>query len=392
MRIAHVLPLVSSRFGGPAVFATDASEALQDLGHDVTVFSTNMGKVPSSADNRKILDAEMPLNSDVINIELFDVDSPERLVRSTGLSKRLNSVLGDFDIVHIHSLWLHPQFAAQRAARKAGVPYVVSPHGALDPYLRERGKARKAVTSMLWQDRMLKSSKALHITTREEGELIAGIADSVPRVLVPNGIWVSRFSNDDGDGKRFRDEHLDGFDGPLVLFLGRVTFKKGVDVLIRSFAHTLKREPAARLAIVGPDDENLTPELVALAESLGLADSVIFTGAVYGKARADALAATDVWALSSHTENFGIAVVEALAAGLPTIVSPAVNLADGILEAKAGLVAELNPQKFGDAVADLLTLEDLRSSVSRNAVVHAQQFDWPVIAPQLAQMYQDCLR
>lgn len=391
MRIAHVLPLVSSRFGGPIVFAADAAEALQELGHDVTVFSTNLGKVPSSGDSRVILPEEMPQNSAVIELELFDVTAPQRLVYSGDLAKRLNAVIGDYDIVHIHSLWLHSQYAAQRAARRAKVPYVVSPHGALDPYLRQRGKARKAITSALWQNRMLDNSQALHITTTEEGELIEDIAPSVPRALVPNGIWVSRFENAGGDGARFRAEHLDGFDGPLVTFLGRVTFKKGVDVLIRAFKEVLVREPEAKLAIVGPDDEGLTPTLVELTDSLGIADRVVFTGAVYGEGRADALAATDVWALSSHTENFGIAVVEALAAGLATVISPAVNLAEGISEAKAGLVAELDSKKFGDAISELLTDPPLRASIETQAVIYAQQFDWSVIGPQLAELYANCL-
>ena len=391
MRIAHVLPLVSSRFGGPVVFAADAAEALQNLGHDVTVFSTNLGKVPSSGDSREIRADEMPQNANVIDLELFDVGTPQRLVYSKDLAKRLNAVIGEFDIVHIHSLWLHAQYAAQHAARRAQVPYVVSPHGALDPYLRQRGKARKALTSLAWQNRMLSNASALHITTTEEGELIEDIAPAVRRALVPNGIWVSRFDKSVGDGARFRDNHLDGFDGPLVTFLGRVTFKKGVDVLIRSFEHVIASTPGSKLAIVGPDDEGLTPQLIALVDELGLSDQIVFTGALYGQDRADALAATDVWALSSHTENFGIAVVEALAAGLATVISPAVNLADGIEQANAGLVADLDPREFGDAVARLLSDTTLRAEIETNAVTYAQQFDWSVIGPQLAQLYADCL-
>lgn len=381
--------MVSSRAGGLIGFTADASESLIDAGHEVTIFSTNLGPVPSSGEFRKLTPDEMPAAADKLDIELFDVEHPRRLVHSPDLARRLNDVAGEFDLVHVHSLWLHPQYAGARAARRNDVPYVVSPHGALDPALRGRGRARKALTSTLWQNRMLREAGVLHITTEEEGELIADVAPNVPRRVVPNGIWVDRLADPQADGERFRDRHLQGHSGKVILYFGRITFKKGIDILLRAFAQAAPE--GTRLAIVGPDDEGLGPQLEALATELGVASATVFTGPLYGRDRADALAAADVWALPSHTENFGIAVVEAMALGCACVVSPAVNLAPAISQAGAGVVAELDPQVFGSAMAELLADEPRRAAVSASAREFAQRYDWSRVAPQLAELYADLL-
>ena len=182
MRVAQVVPMFSNRFGGPVTMVADAAEVLAGLGVQAQIYATDLGKAPWAKDWRSVLPEELPANADVLDYELFPVKAPHRLLYSPGLAKRLDEVVKDFDLVHIHSLWLHPQYAAQHAARKAGVPYVVSLHGALDPYLRQRGKLRKAVTSKLWQDGMLENAKLLHVTTQAEQELTDDIAPNVPRV------------------------------------------------------------------------------------------------------------------------------------------------------------------------------------------------------------------
>ena len=136
---------------------------------------------------------------------------------------------------------------------------------------------------------------------------------------------------------------------PVVLSLGRIAAKKGLDVLIRAFAAVASRFEGARLVLAGPDDEDLRPELEALAEREGVDGRVVFPGMLHGPEKLAALAAADVWALPSHTENFGIAVMEALAAGVATVISPAVNLAGEIERAGAGLVAEATPEAFAGA-------------------------------------------
>ena len=164
--------------------------------------------------------------------------------------------------------------------------------------------------------------------------------------------------------------------------------KKGLDRLIRAFAIASRRFDGTRLVIAGPDDEGLRPQLEALARSEGVGERVVFPGMLHGPDRLAALAGADVWALASHTENFGIAVVEALAAGVPTLVSPAVNLAGEIERAGAGFVAEPEPEPFARALAYLLEDEGRRRSYSERGREFARRFDWDALAPRIVDMYE----
>ena len=386
MRILHILPLITARAGGPIAFATEGAEALAPLEVTSTLFATDMGHNPSAGTYRRVASSELPANADCLDLHLFPVRQPHRLAYSPEMAERIDEVLNRYDLVHIHSLWLFPQFAAQRAARRARVPYVVSPHGALDPYLRRHGRLRKALADAAWQRRMLRAASLLHITTEEEGQLIADVAPGTPRCTVPVGVWTSRL-HCGGDGDRFRSRFLAGSSNEIVLFLGRITYKKGLDLLIRSFTQAARTSRDATLVIAGPDDEDLQPRLELLVRQLGLTERVVFTGPLYRDERADAFAAATVWALSSYTENFGVAVIEALAAGLPTIVSTEVNLAGVIRDSDAGVVAGTDPEEFGAALAGLLQDHTRRAELASRARSLASRYDWPAVAPELKAMY-----
>lgn len=389
MKVLHVLPFISARTGGPAAFVAQSSDALAAVGVDATIVSTNLGQVPRSGAARTITSEELPDNVERLDLEMFAVNTPKRLAYSRKMGSRLDELIGDFDLVHIHSLWLYPQFAAQRAARKHSVPYVVSPHGALDPYLRRRGRPRKWLTTLLWQRRMFRSAAAIHVTTDEERRLITDIVGDAEMHVVPIGIWTEKF-REIGNAGRFREQFLGSGTGPVILFLGRVTHKKGLDLLIQSFAK-VTGHPDAFLVVAGPDDEALLPSLVDLAKRLGVEDRVRFVGAVYGETRADALAAADVWALTSYTENFGIAVIEAMAAGLPTMVSTEVNLAPTIAAHDAGEVVSLDADEIGRRLTHLLESESRRVELSANAQDYVKQFDWAQVAPRLKAMYESAI-
>jgi glycosyltransferase involved in cell wall biosynthesis len=155
---------------------------------------------------------------------------------------------------------------------------------------------------------------------------------------------------------------------------------------VRAFA----RGPRdARLVIAGPDDERVGDGLRRLAVAEGVGDRVVVLGPLYGDAKLAALAAADVWALPSHTENFGIAVAEALAAGVATVVSPAVNLAGPAAAAGALVVAPAEPEEFGDALASLLRSPERRRALGERARSFVRQYESGVVALQLAQAYRD---
>jgi glycosyltransferase involved in cell wall biosynthesis len=224
----------------------------------------------------------------------------------------------------------------------------------------------------------------LHVTTAEEERLTADIAPGVARAVVPYGIHWRRFQQLPPP-EAFRRRYLGGWPGPVVLNLGRIAAKKGLDVLVRALADV----PDARLVLAGPDDEGLRPSLERLAASTGVSDRVTFTGMLHAEERLAALAVADVWALPSHTENFGIAVVEAMAAGRTVVVSPGVNIAPDVAAADAGVVAVAEPRAWAATLASLLADAERREQFGVRAREFARRYDWSEVAPRWKSMYEE---
>ena len=344
---------------------------------------------PGARHQRRIDEGEVHPAISATGYTVFPTRFPRRLLHSPSLARAAGVAARRADVVHIHLLWGHPQYAGATAARRAGVPYIVSPHGALDPALARRGWARKALTTWVWQRRMLERATLIHVTTEAEGELIADVAPAVPRAVVPVPVDLRPFENLP-EPHQFRARFLNGYEGPLILFFGRISYKKGIDVLIDAFA-LLRRELDCRLAIVGPDDSGLTPSLKARTERAGVLRATVFTGPLFGEERSAALASADVWALPSRTENFGVAVVEAMAAGCPVVISSAVNLADRVAAAGAGIVTDQTPADVAAALRAVLADGAPSQRMGTSGKALARRYSVPAVAAQLERMYLEAV-
>jgi glycosyltransferase involved in cell wall biosynthesis len=246
----------------------------------------------------------------------------------------------------------------------------------------------KALTTALWQNRMLRDARLIHFKTRAEKERAADVVRSDQAAVVPNGIRWSAFQ-DLPESQEFRSRHLRGHEGPVIMTIGRLSWEKRLDVLIQAFAQVADEFKDALLVIVGPDDEGLGAELSASASELAVGSRVRFTGALAGDDKLEALAAADLWCSTSQFESFGLAAVEALAAGRPALISDGVQIADEIGAAGAALVTPSSPDPVATGIRRLLRDAPLRHRLSENGRLFAREFDWASIASQLASMYRE---
>jgi len=388
MRLLHVVPtyVPAYRHGGPVVSVHGLCRSLAERGHQVTVLTTDV-----HGSGRLDVPLGTPIDRDGVETLYFPVGSPRRLYRSPAMGRVLAARIGEFDLVHLHSIFLWPTSAAARVAERAGVPYFLAPRGMLVRELfAERGRLRKTLWLSLVERRTIERAAALHVTTRLEAREAEGFGLDLPRIeIVPNGIDLGPFRRPLPAAQDPTIRHLAGTGAPYVLALGRLSWKKGIDRLIRAWPLLGDRAREALLVVAGPDDEGYRPELEGLATEMGVIDRVRFLGPVHGADKIALLAGALALALPSRSENFANVVLEALAAGTPVVVTREVGLADTLDEAGAGLVVPGDPHSVARALEKLAREPELRETLGRAGCALAERFAWPRIARAMEEVYLD---
>ncbi len=387
MQILFVTPSLSIHTGGPAVVVPEVGRALERRGVGVTILATDERHVPSYRQREKVRAEDVMPAAAGLDIRLYPVREPARIAYSPRLAREARALAGGSDLVHVHGLFLHPHYAGWRAARRAGRPLVISPHGALNPYLLQSSvSAGKQASRAFFQNRALRQAAAIHVGAEEELPLIADVAPAVPRFVVPNGVDAKAFA-ELPSATPFRRRHLGGFGGPVVLYMGRIAEGKRIDLLIDACARRLHSGTDLRLVIAGPDEVGLGGPLRHRAVEAGLGAKVVFTGALLGEEKLQALAAADVWALTSRSESSPVGVLEALASGLPCLLSNHVFTGAELQEEGAALLADLDADDIAAALGALLASPARRARMSDVARRIAARYDWEEIASLWLQMY-----
>jgi glycosyltransferase involved in cell wall biosynthesis len=350
--------------------------ALAERGHDVHVYTTSVDGAGDSD-----VPHGQPVDIDGVKVWYFKSPALRRLYWAPDLDSALAQHVSTFDVVHTHAIFLWPLWAAARAARRAGVPYVVSPRGMLE---RDLVSAKSPLLKGLWlaavERHNLQHAAALHITTRREADEATAFGLTLPPMReIPNGVSLDAESAGDVSPAI----HALATREPFVLFLGRVSWKKGLDRLIGAMPRL-----AARLVIAGNDDEGSRPVLVGIAHRLGVRARVTFTGAVSGADKAALLRNARVLVLPSYSENFGNVVIEAMAMECPVVVSTAVGLAGMVEASGAGLAVDGDAASLASAIERLLADSGLRAQMgARGAHVVRGQYSWAAVAQQMEEFY-----
>ena len=381
--VASYLPAV--RYGGTIVSVHGLCKALAARGHDVHVFTTSVdGPRDSPVPHGE------PVELDGVSVWYFPSRVLRRLYWSPPLGRTLAARVNSFDVVHTHAVFLWPLWAAARAARRAGVPYVLSPRGMLEQALiDQKSRAFKTAWIALIEKHNVRHAAAIHVTSaREAAELAALGLDLPPIVEVPNGVDVVPPADGGGAIHPAIQVIVDG--APYVLFLGRVSWKKGLDRLIRAIPYM---SSDLTVVIAGNDEEGLRPALQAQADQLAVGGRVVFTGPVDGTAKRALLTHARLLVLPSYSENFGNVVVEAMAAGCAVIVTPEVGIAPAIEHAGAGWVVDGDPAILGCRVAELSANASLRLAMSERGREAAQrEFSWSRVAERMESAYRTVLK
>jgi glycosyltransferase involved in cell wall biosynthesis len=377
MNILHLIATLAPESGGPAQACLEMANAVAARGHSIAIYTTDFGgALPATV-------ARHPS----VEIRTFPVQWPRAWKPSTPMAKAIAEEVERYDVVHLHSLYLFHDWVGGIMARRARVPYIVRPHGLLDPYIWQRHRLRKMVMEALFQTRVLNHASAIHYTSELEREISAPYAGPAPARVVPLGVSLDALEDLPSPGS-FTAKFPAVTGKRIVLFLSRLHEKKGLDLLIPAFAAVRRGIPDLHLVIAGPDDGALERTRTAVREH-GIEGDVTFTGMLKGEDKLAAFAAASIFTLPSYSENFGIAVVEAMAAGLPAIITDQVNIHRDIA-GHGALVVPCRAQPLAQALADLAgdPVRAQAMGVEARATVR-RLYDWPNVAASLERMYAE---
>lgn len=384
MKALHVIPSVSPRRGGPSAAVGALARALSAVGVESSIVTTT-DHGPDELD----VPTDRWVAERGVRVRYFPRFSPRwRAVRefayAAGFSEWARRGFREFDVVHVHALFSYLPSRAMTLCRRMNIPYVLRPLGLLEEWSLAQSAVRKRAFLTLCDAANVRAAMAVHFTSEREREVSRIVPESAGFVA-PLGVDIPI----EPTANRATARRALGIaeDECAFLFLSRWHPKKRIETLLQALASM--RDDAWVLVLAGDGDEKYKAGILAEIRRLGLAAKVRLPGFVDGEAKRDAFAAADVFVLPSHSENFGIAVAEAMASGLPVVVSRGVALAADIGRVDAGWVVNDVESELGPTLARALGSPDERERRGKNAAnVARSEYDWNRCARIVAGHYE----
>ncbi len=379
IRVCQVVASINENVGGPASSVTNLAQALsqqQICSHLLTLDYQNHGKqVPIT----NVILHNYPATFLTRNLRGFQPKARLAL-------QKLAST--DLDIIHSHGLWMFPNLYARQAAVSDRLPLLISPRGMLEAWSLRNSLFKKLPAWFLYENQNLKSATAFHATSHEEAESLRNLNFRQPIAIIPNGVHLPDLNNQPN-----RQILIQNFpelaEKKWLLFLSRVHPKKGLDSLLYSWKCLTNQFPDWHLIIAGSDLIGYQVKLELLTAKLELKQQVTFTGMLTGQHKASALKNADLFVLPTHSENFGIAIAESLAYGVPVITTQKAPWQD-LDSYGCGWWIEDNQQALTVALTQAIKMSpEQRQAMGlkgRNLV--ETKYSWNSIASQMASVYQ----
>ncbi|MFN6460339.1 MAG: glycosyltransferase [Nostoc sp. DedVER02] len=389
MKILHIIPSVASVRGGPSQAVVETVKALRNLGIDTEIVTTN--------DNGNDL-FDVPLGKLIeykqVPVRFFSRFSPKvNFIREFAFSSQLTTWLwqnaAKYDLLHVHAIFSYASTVAMAIARLQGIPYIIRPLGQLCEWSLQQSARKKQIYLNLIERANLNHSQALHLTSEQEQQEVSRLALSPPSFVLPHGLSIpSAIPN----ARSLLREHLKvSVDEPIILFLSRLHPKKGLDYLIPALGKLTNYR--FTFVVAGSGSKEYEAEIESLLISNGIRDRTHLTGFVAGETKNLFIQGSDLFVLTSYSENFGVAVLEALAVGVPVLVTPGVALAAVVQQNQLGYVPELDVLAIAKAVEQYLThtleTEDMGDR-ARQLVL--DNYTWNRIAENLMEIYTKLIK
>ncbi|AFY72512.1 glycosyltransferase [Synechococcus sp. PCC 7502] len=383
MKVLHIIPSISPKLGGPTQVVLNLVMALREEGIDVEIATTN-------DDGDRLLDVPLWQRVEYQGLPVWFFPRFAQIkdfLPSFSFTRWLWRNIRNYDILDNHYLFSYLPSCAAIIAQWQRVPYTTRTMGQLAPWALAQSKLRKQIYTYLIERRNLDQAAAIHCTSIGEKEDVINFGLKPPKIVLPLGVIPPQIIPN--AQQELRNKYGLSPNIPIILFLSRLHYKKRPDLLIESLTELSKHHQDFYLLMAGSGEEKYVQSLLNLVTSLHLEDKVVFVGFVSGYAKDLLLQGADLFVLPTYSENFGIALAEAMVSGLPIITTSGAQIADEITFAEAGLIIDGDINSLAQAIADLLNNPQLRLKMGENGRKYAlEKYSWTTIAKQLARAYQ----
>ena len=388
MRILQIIPSISLVYGGPSQMVLGLSAALAAKNIDVTIITTNsngdIGQLPLD------VPLNQPIQQNGYQIIYFRCSPWRRYKFSLSLLHWLNQNAGQFDLAHIHALFSPVTTLAATIARGHNLPYIIRPCGMLDPADLQKKKLLKQIYGTVLEGPNLAGAAVIHFTSKEEAKISERFGlDCTGKMPVPQDLVIPLGVTAGLLPQRLRESQV-----PIILFMSRIEPKKGLDLLIPALEILLGSGIEFQFILAGsnPQDADYETGIKLKIQNSILAKYTTITGFVGGDFKTELLTNADLFVLPSYYENFGIAVAEAMAAGVPVAISDRIHIAEDIQQAEAGWVGPLEVDAIANLIKSALLDPEERKRRGLNGKEYAKKhYNWEAIAQQTIDAYQEIL-
>ncbi|MFQ5430593.1 MAG: glycosyltransferase [Phycisphaerae bacterium] len=376
MRILHITQSLDPNWGGIARVLPMLAAELAAAGDTCRMAVLRGGRFGT------------PCEPTGVEVLAFAAEKAGGLGRSAGFDREIDDLVRDADVVHLHGLWAGQNWSAGRAARRQRRPLIITAHNMMMPWAWRRSWWKKRPIGWLFEHRNLRKAACLHALAEGEAAAMRELGFNPNIEVIPNGLHPAEFETPpSAEALERRFPECRG--RRWVLILGRIAEQKGIVPAMQACFDVLSAGGDWHLVVAGPDEFGLRPMLEAAVHRKGLADRVTFAGMLSREEVAAALGRASVLLQPSLSEGLSLSILEAMAAGLPVLISDACNMPE-VGACDAGRIVEPNRRHIAPALRELvgLTDEQRREMGARGRDLVRAQFDWAVLIPRYRQMYE----
>jgi glycosyltransferase involved in cell wall biosynthesis len=386
MKILQIIPSVSLVYGGPSRMVLGLSSTLAKLGEDVTILTTNSngdaGQPPLDVPLRQ------PIKQDGYEIIYFPCSPFRRYKFSLELLIWLKKQANNYQIAHIHALFSPLSTTAAIISRMCQLPYILRPLGTLDPADLQKKRQLKQIYGNLLEKGNLAAAAGVHFTSEQEAKISYRYGIKTNDIVIPLGVDLPDTLPPTGAA---RQKLGIAADQPLLLFMSRLDPKKGLDLLIPALEKLLDMGLNFHFVLAGanPQDANYEQQIIDKIKTSRLAKYTTITGFIMGDFKLELLKDADLFVLPSYYENFGIAVAEAMAIGLPVVISDQVHIWPTVIKYQAGWVTSTDINSLTNTLKIGLENPQQRQIKGENArQLVLNEYSWNAIAKDMIEVYQ----